>query len=99
VPERRYKIWRGPTGNIVEPLGETPELERGDDPIEVIPVSALLSDEVAEAHAGQLYARYCEIPASGGFDAENTGARERWLDRAREDLQAVAEQVGGGQGV
>lgn len=69
---------------------------QGGDPY--VPVSALLSDEVVETHAGQLYARYCELPAKGGFEGENPGARERWLDRAREDLQAAIEQVGGGQG-
>ena len=60
-----------------------------------IPVSALLSDESAGALAAQLYARYCQTPMSGGLEAEIPVVRERWIDRAREDLQALTEHVGG----
>ena len=102
VPERRYRIFRGPTGNTVVPLGQTPALVRGDEPIDVIPLSALLSDEVVEAAQVALERAAEEAARRGmsglGIPAAEAKALVSLLVDAEAALQAVIEQVGGGQG-
>lgn len=98
---RRYKIWRGVTGNTAEPLGGTPELERGDKPIEVMPIPDLLCAGIVEELARSLRPTAFEKATGLGhqhFAEEDAEDREAARAEAHRHLTAIVESTGGGRG-
>jgi|GEM_PF-6432216 len=72
---------------------------RGLEAETYIPVSAFLSDATVEVLAQRLYEEHgVERPQERRWSATVEAVREMYRQDARAHLQAVAEQVGGGQG-
>lgn len=89
-----YVWWQ----EVPAPMSEDSLRMAGFEPVEVVPVSALLSDESVAALAKSRYERKRQYLALRSWGNLAESSRRSLCTEAADDLQAAIEQVGGGPG-